>query len=297
MTRVIALGECMVELSLTGPASAAVGYAGDTFNTAVYLGRLGLDVAYGTAVGQGDPFSAGMLGLMSAEGLSRDLVVQAPGRVPGLYAIQRDAAGERRFFYWRGESPARDYLRLVDLAALETAMRGADLVYLSAISLAVIGDAGREVLLRTLAEVGAPVAFDTNYRPGLWPSAAVGRAAVEAILPLSRYLSLGAADVEAFHGGSAHAMAEIAAEDGCEVVLRDDDRTIRVFAGGLVTTFPPEPAVEALDTTGAGDSFNAAYLAARLAGRPVAEAVAAARALARVVVGHMGAIIPREAMP
>lgn len=297
MAGVIALGECMVELSLTGPAAAAVGYAGDTFNTAVYLSRLGLPVAYATAVGAGDPFSAGILELMAAEGLSRELVVEAPGRVPGLYAIQRDDDGERSFFYWRAEAPARDYLKLVDLAALETALRGADLVYLSAISLAVIGEAGREVLMRTLAEVGPAVAFDTNYRPRLWPSAKVGRDAVEAMLPLSRYLSLSTADVAAFDGGSAHAMAEAAAADGCEVVLRDDDRTIGVYADGEVAAFPPEPVAGAIDTTGAGDSFNAGYLAARLAGRPVAEAVARARALAGVVVQHRGAIVPRAAMP
>lgn len=93
MAGVIALGECMVELSLGGPTAAAVGYAGDTFNTAVYLSRLGLATAYATAVGAGDPFSAGILDLMAAEGISRELVVEAPGRVPGLYAIQRDATG------------------------------------------------------------------------------------------------------------------------------------------------------------------------------------------------------------
>ena len=297
MTRVIALGECMVELSLAGSAAAAVCYAGDTFNTAVYLSRLGLEVAYATAVGAGDPFSAGIVDLMAAENVSRALLVETPGRVPGLYAIQRDAAGERSFFYWRGEAPARDYLKLVDLAALEKALRSADLVYLSAISLAVIGEAGREVLLRTLAEVGAPVAFDTNYRSRLWPSADVGREAIQAMLPLCRYLSLSTPDVEAFGGDSAVAIAQAAAADGCEVVLRDEDRTIRVYADGMVAAFAPEPVAQAVDTTGAGDSFNAGYLAARLAGRSVEEAVTAARALAGVVVRYAGAIIPREAMP
>ena len=47
MTLVV-IGECMGELSLEG-GQAAVGYAGDTFNTAIYLARLGLPVAYATA--------------------------------------------------------------------------------------------------------------------------------------------------------------------------------------------------------------------------------------------------------
>ena len=100
MGGVIALGECMVELSLQGPAATPVGagvsYAGDTYNTAVYLRRLGLDVAYGTAVGKGDPFSAGILATLADEGIGRGLMVEAQGRLyagtdgHGLYRLSED---------------------------------------------------------------------------------------------------------------------------------------------------------------------------------------------------------------
>ena len=300
MARVIALGECMGELSLSQPGMADIGYAGDTFNTAVYLRRLGLEVAYASAVGRGDPFSVGVMSALAQEGIGRDLMVEAEGRLPGLYAIQRDENGERSFFFWRSEAPARDYFSLVDHGRLGAALNTADLIIVSAISLAVIGEAGRKVLLGLLAsatQAGAAVAFDTNYRVKLWSGPDVGRAAIETALPHCRYLSLSTEDVAAFCGGDAEAMARTWAAKGLEVVLRREDRRIDVWVGQDVESFAPDPAIQGVDTTGAGDSFNAGYLAARLGGRSAAEAVAAGRALASVVVQHPGAIIPRDAMP
>ena len=95
MSDVVAFGECMVEVGLTGPTQAVLGYAGDTFNTTVYLRRLGLSAAYATAVGEGDPFSAGMRRFMAEEGIETGLVRAAAGRLPGLYAFDRDEAGEQ----------------------------------------------------------------------------------------------------------------------------------------------------------------------------------------------------------
>src|SRR3954469_483336 len=108
-SRVISVGEVMVELSRGPEGRYGLAFGGDTFNTAVYLARAGVPIAYATALGD-DPYSDGILALASAEGIGPDLMLRVPGRMPGLYLIETDPKGERRFFYWRDTSPARELL-------------------------------------------------------------------------------------------------------------------------------------------------------------------------------------------
>lgn len=300
MTDVVAFGECMVEVGLTGPAQAALGYAGDTFTATVYLRRQGLSAAYASAVGEGDPFSAGIMQLMTNEGVDAGLMRRAPGRLPGLYAFDRDEAGERRFFYWRAEAPARDYFAMTDLGAVQAAVSAAKLVYFSGVTLAIIGEKGRETLLHLLAQAkaaGAAVAYDPNHRPQLWASRELAQAATEAVIPLCRYVSVEDSDLEGLYGQAGEAKPAEWAEKGPEVVLRSRNLDVTVRCEGTQVRVRHDPPVRALDTTGAGDAFNAGYLAARLKGLDVRASVLAARRLTNIVVQHIGAIIPRAAMP
>lgn len=297
MTRAVVIGECMVELSLAAPGEAAVGYAGDTFNTAVYLSRLGVPVSYATAVGDDDPFSLGMLALMAEEGVDASLVVRAKDRLPGLYAISREPSGERRFHYWRSEAPARDYFRLADEAgispALLRALRDAPLVYISGVTLAVVGETGRGKLLAMLAaatHAGAAVALDLNYRPRLWASPDTARSALTRAAAFARYVSLSDEDRQGLGAWTA--------PGGAEVIERLADRTVRVRSeDGVLDIRPSASALQPVDTTAAGDAFNAGYLAARLSGENSTRAVAAGRRIAEAVIAWPGAIIPRAETP
>src|SRR5271156_3356070 len=183
--RVASIGECMIEFSAAGEGLFARGFGGDTLNTAVYLARLGIDVSYVTALGD-DALSDAMLTAWRSEGIATDEVVRLPGRVPGLYMIERDARGERSFLYWRERAPAREFFDRADAAALER-LSQFDWVYFSGVSLSLYGKSGRGRLRELLAAVrskGGKVAFDGNYRPRGWSDAASARCAFSEILPL-----------------------------------------------------------------------------------------------------------------
>jgi 2-dehydro-3-deoxygluconokinase len=298
MAKITVLGECMVELSPEGEGLHRMGYAGDTFNTAVYMARLGDDVAYCTALGKGDPFSDGALAAMRREGLDTRLVREAENRLPGLYAIVLDENGERKFHYWRERAPIRDLFSAHTADQLIEAAKASDLVYLSGVTLAVIGDIGRARLKDLLAYVhsrGVAVALDFNYRPALWSNAEAAREALDGVVPSCRYISLSSEDSRPLYGREAEDLAVEWAVTGAEVVARDESHAVNVHrADGRTPTSAPGR-VKAVDTTGAGDSFNAAYLSSRLAGKPIPEAVSRAHALAALVVLHRGAILPHGA--
>ena len=161
--RVACAGECMVELREQVDGTLRRGYGGDTLNTAVYLARLGIAVDYVTALGD-DGWSDEMLAGWQAEGVGTAHVHQLSGRLPGLYVIQTDGRGERRFSYWRDSAAARQMFDHVDVAALSAF----DLIYVSGITLSIFAPEARAILLDVLEAArrrGGRVAFDTNFRP------------------------------------------------------------------------------------------------------------------------------------
>lgn len=302
-SRIVCIGECMIELSQQSDGTLQQGFAGDTANLAVYLARLlpQAQVTYVTALGH-DPFSTAMIAGWQAESMDTSLVRRLPGQLPGLYWIQTDSHGERSFYYWRQQAAARSMLRDDYATQLAETLTGCPLVCVSGITLAILPAAHRADLLAMLATLrrsGTQVFFDSNYRPHLWPSASEARRAHLGALAAADTVIASFDDERALFGDESAAITceRMIAAGVAEVVVRQGPGPCLVAGDGRTQSVSPRVAENVADTTGAGDSFNAAYLAARRSGWPPGRAAAAGHHLASRVVQHLGAILPRHATP
>lgn len=295
---IVCIGEVMIELAPAGPGLARLGVAGDTFNTAVYLRRLigpEISVAYVTALGDDDQ-SERIIAVLRDESLETERILRLPGGMPGLYMITLDADGERRFSYWRSASAARTMFA-PDSALSPEALAPADLIYLSGISVAILSPAARHRLLNWIAGFrarGGLLAFDSNYRPSLWPSPAEARDGTEAFWRQTD-IALPSLDDETALFGDEDEGAVIARLRGWGVRTGALKRGAQgpVALDGSGRQIGAVPAVPIRDTTAAGDSFNAGFLASLLQGGDIADAMAYGHAIAAQVIGYPGAIIPR----
>jgi 2-dehydro-3-deoxygluconokinase len=296
--RFASIGECMVELVERADGLLSRGFGGDTLNTAVYLARLGTEVDYITALGD-DPWSEEMLEAWCIEGIGTGRVVRVLGRMPGLYLIQTDGQGERRFSYWRDSAPARDLFALPQTPIILDALTSYDLIYFSGITLSLYGEDGRATLFAALDRAkagGTRVAFDSNFRARGWPDRELARRAYEHALRRADIALCSSEDLQMLYERPAHdALARF--QNIPELVLKERAPGCQVIADGSTVHVAAEPVADVVDTTAAGDSFAAAYLWARAAGATPAEAARAGHRLAGTVVRYPGAIIPRAAMP
>lgn len=290
--RILSMGEMMVELSGAGPGLWREGYAGDTFNTAWYLAALRPDwrISYGTRLGQ-DTMSDRALDEVARARLVTDWITRDRARSIGLYMISLKD-GERSFSYWRDRSAAR--LLAEDQGWLQAAIAAHDAIYLSGITLAILDPAGRQRLLGQLA--GQRVIFDPNIRPRLWEDAATMRAVISQAAALAEICLPSFDDEAAAFGDTApvDTARRYAASGTKEVVVKNGAGPLVIRSHGQDLAAPAPRPVAATDTTGAGDSFNAGFLAARLAGADPVASVAAGQALSALVVQHPGALLPRD---
>ena len=296
--RIVGIGEAMVELSPAAEGLYRLGFAGDTFNTVWHMAQLlgyRASVGFCTRIGT-DALSDRFAGELAADGLDPAVIGRDEARHMGLYLIELSGT-ERSFQYWRGESAAR---KLADQPArIEGSLVGASLIHVSGITLAILAPPARERLCRALTaarRAGARVSFDPNVRPALWPSLDAARTAILAMVGMADIVLPSFDDERLLWGDASPADTVRRYRDRgvAETVVKNGSGPVLCAMPGEQHWLPTPPVLGIVDTTGAGDAFNAGYLAARCHGLGQGEAVAAGQSVSAEVLKSAGARAHRE---
>ncbi len=287
--KIAAIGEAMIEMSITGD-QAQLGVAGDTLNTAIYLKRATpqIEVDYITRLGR-DEFSERIKSFIADQSLGTSAIETDDDRVPGLYAITTNAQGERSFSYWRDQSAARHLFQSENSYSFHC-LKDYDALYLSGITLAILPPSVGIALLEYLNQSAHILAFDSNYRPALWPEQNTAKSLITEFWKRADLALPSIDDEMLLMQQSAAAVTERFIKSGLSGALKRGAQG--PVSLGEVVDQTYLPAQNVLDTTAAGDSFNGAYLAAKFSGASQADALAKGHDCARHVVQHRGAIAP-----
>lgn len=304
MKNIFLFGECMVELMTTARSPLAntmkQSFAGDVFNTAVYLKRTfsQAKVHLVTAVGK-DEFSLDMIQYFENESIGTDFVFQSDDKIPGLYSIQLDDAGERSFTYWRENSAARSVMSFIN-DDISQQFNPGDVFFFSGISVGVVKPDDRDSFWRfvnQLKAAGITIVFDLNYRPKLWASEDEAREQFRLAFQAADILLPGVDDFAAIFALDQveEIIAFFAQYDYQELVIKNGDKNVYCISAAEQEIVDVTPVAKVVDTTSAGDSFNGGYLSARLAGKSIADSVEFANQVAGFVIQHPGAIVDQAA--
>lgn len=294
-SKFLSIGECMVEMTPTPDGTYAMGFAGDTLNTAWYARRTfpaNWQISYLTAVGK-DQVSSQMLDFLTASGIGTEHVRSLNDRTVGLYMIQL-SEGERSFAYWRSNSAAR--CLAADPAHLESALSSADVVYFSGITLAILQNQDRQRFFSAIVRAksgGARIAFDTNLRPKLWPDLETMRKVTMEAAALADIILPSFEDEERYFGDSDPTVTaqRYRAAGTPLVIVKNGPEDVLCASSAGIETHAVLPAKAIVDTTAAGDSFNSGFFASHFQGGSLADSVLAGSQLASAVIGNRGALI------
>jgi 2-dehydro-3-deoxygluconokinase len=274
----LCMGEPMLEFNQLPPNLDATqhyleGHGGDTSNAAIAAARQGAAVGMITALGQDMPGDS-FIRLWQREGVDVACVMRTDRYQTGVYFVTHDRAGHH-FLHYRANSAAAMF-SVADVPA--QAIKTARILYVSGISQGISASACDAVFAAIDVAVsnGVKVAYDTNYRPRLWPPARAA-AVMHAAMAHADFAFPGEEDVGILTGlTDPDQMLDFYLRLGSKVVLLKMGEAgaylVKMGEGGAYLgtadtriRIPPHTIVP-VDATGAGDTFCGSFLARILAG-------------------------------
>lgn len=271
MHEVVTLGECMALLCPEEPVTLeqaktfSLDIAGAESNVAIGLSRLGHSVQFISRVGD-DPFGRRIRATLDAEGVDTSCLLIDQVAPTGVFFREWLADGVRRVFYYRNGSAAS---HLVPEDAQPESFTGARILHVTGITPALSESCAATVkhAIELAHAAGCLVSLDPNYRAKLW-DAPIARKTLLPLMAHADVLLLGHEDASAlFETDDDERILEQGARFGAQVVvLKRAERGACAWTQTTRGEVPAEVVAAAIDPVGAGDGFDAGFLAGWLRG-------------------------------
>ena len=291
---VCSIGEAMIEISNVKNSLYNQSFAGDTLNFCNYLDKKKLNAFFLSAIGKSE-INQSLLDFVKSKNISTKYIKQINQFEVGLYLIKNKDNGEKQFFYWRDESAAKHYFNNIDFLNLYKELKNFDYIYFSGITLSIIHISKLNnfiKLLNLLKSKKIKIVFDFNIRPSRWNKKNLN-IFLDSVLKFVDICFLSGEDMNYWKNkNNIKSYEQIVRKYKLKhSIFRKNAKFTYVFLNKTRYVFKNKLLKTVVDTSGAGDGFNAAYLSNFIVNNDPVLALKAGSSLGSKIVMKKGAIV------
>ena len=291
---VCSIGEAMIEISNIKNSLYNQSFAGDTLNFCNYLDKKKLNAFFLSAIGKSE-INQSLLDFVKSKNISTKYIKQINQFEIGLYLIKNKDNGEKQFFYWRDESAAKQYFNNIDFLNLYKELKNFDYIYFSGITLSIIHISKLNnfiKLLNLLKSKKIKIVFDFNIRPSRWNKKNLN-IFLDSVLKFVDICFLSGEDMNYWKNkNDIKSYEQIVRKYKLKhSIFRKNAKFTYVFLNKTRYVFKNKLLKTVVDTSGAGDGFNAAYLSNFIVNNDPVLALKAGSSLGSKIVMKKGAIV------
>ena len=291
---VCSIGEAMIEISNIKNSLYNQSFAGDTLNFCNYLDKKKLNAFFLSAIGKSE-INQSLLDFVKSKNISTKYIKQINQFEIGLYLIKNKDNGEKQFFYWRDESAAKQYFNNIDFLNLYKELKNFDYIYFSGITLSIIHISKLNnfiKLLKLLKSKKIKIVFDFNIRPSRWNKKNLN-IFLDSVLKFVDICFLSGEDMNYWKNkNNIKSYEQIVRKYKLKhSIFRKNAKFTYVFLNKTRYVFKNKLLKTVVDTSGAGDGFNAAYLSNFIVNNDPVLALKAGSSLGSKIVMKKGAIV------
>ena len=294
-TKICSIGECMIEITNTYNNNFQQSFAGDTLNFCSYLNKKNFNVDYLSSVGKSE-INKDFFNLLKSKKISKKLIHIHPHNETGLYLIKNDKNGEKNFYYWRDNSAAKNYLNELNYQKLEIILKKYHYIYFSGITLSIISKNKQKDfcnLIKKLKEYNVKIIFDLNIRIKRWPNKKYLNASINLFLPFIDILFSTGEDIKNWKNNDNLSFFNklIKSNKINHAIFRKNASLNYAILNDQIYKVTNKVHKMIVDSSGAGDGYNAAYISEFLTSGDVYRSLQASHLLGSKIVMKKGAII------